>query len=97
MTCKIWYINGSIFNSFPNFFKFKKILEKSGDFAQNLAQNWPDQNMNGSLFLEKLVLYGSTFKFRGGMSLPKPNLSITPYTDQCTLSVTVWDNTHKSH
>ena len=38
-----------------NWLKFKKILEKSGDFDQNLAQNWTSWYMNGSLFLEKLV------------------------------------------
>ena len=32
----------------PNWLKFKKILEKIGNFVQNLAQN-------GLLFLEKLV------------------------------------------
>ena len=41
--CKIWYINGSIFQNFPklnqNWLKFKKLFEKSGDFGQNLAQN----------------------------------------------------------
>ena len=58
-----------------NWLKFKKILEKLGDFAQNLAQNWSDWYMNGSLFLENWYLYGSTFKFCGGTSLPKPNLS----------------------
>ena len=49
-----WYMNGSIFQIFPNlsqnWLKFKKILEKLGDFAQNLAQNWGDWYMNGSLF-----------------------------------------------
>ena len=48
---------GRFFKIFPNlsqnWLKFKKILEKSGDFAQNLAQNWADWYMNGSLFLEK--------------------------------------------
>ena len=56
------------FKIFPNlsqnwlkFLKENKILEKSGpgDFAQNLAQNWADWYMNGSLFrglcLETLV------------------------------------------
>ena len=45
---------------FPNlsqfWLKFKKILEKLGDFAQNLAQNWADWYINESLFLEKLLL-----------------------------------------
>ena len=57
-------------------FKFKKILEKSGDFALNLARNWDNWYMNGSPFLEKLAFVGSTFKFCGGTSLRKPNLSI---------------------
>ena len=37
------------------FFKSSPNLEKSGDFAQNLAKNWTDWYMNGSLFLENLV------------------------------------------
>ena len=33
-------------------------------FGQNLARNWADWYMNGSLFLGKLVfVYGSNFKF----------------------------------
>ena len=40
---KIGYMNGLIFQKFcQNWLKFKKILEKLGDFAQNLAQNWAD-------------------------------------------------------
>ena len=50
---------GQFFKNFPNlrknWLKFKKILEKSDDFAQNLEQNWSNWNMNESLFLEKLV------------------------------------------
>ena len=38
-----------------NWLKFKKILEKIGNFVQNLAQNWAGWYMNGLLFLEKLV------------------------------------------
>ena len=34
---------------------FTKILEKTGEFAKNLAQIWVDWYMIGSLFLEKLV------------------------------------------
>ena len=45
----------SSLNLSQNWLKFKKILEKSGDFAQNLAKYWTDWYMNGSLFLEKLV------------------------------------------
>ena len=32
----------------------------------------------GYFFLKNWYLYGSTFKFRGGTSLPKPNLMSTP-------------------
>ena len=42
-------------NLSQNWLKLKKLLEKSGDFAQNLAQNWVDWYMKWSLFLEKLV------------------------------------------
>ena len=38
-------------------------------------KNWTDWYMDGLLFLENWYLYGSTFEFRGGTSLPKPNLS----------------------
>ena len=58
--CKIWYMNGSIFSKFGQIWakigsKFKKILDKIGNFVQNLEQNWADWYMNGLLFLEKLV------------------------------------------
>ena len=50
---------GRFFKIWPNlsqnWLKFKKILEKIGNFVQNLAQNWADWYMNGLLFLEKLV------------------------------------------
>ena len=42
-------------NLSQNWLKFKKILEKIGNFVQNLAPNWTDWYMNGLLFLEKLV------------------------------------------
>ena len=32
----------------------------------------------GYFFLKNWYLYGSIFKFRGGTSLPKPNLSTPP-------------------
>ena len=38
-----------------NWLKFNKIFEKLGYFAHNLAKNWTDWCMNGSLFLEILV------------------------------------------
>ena len=42
-------------NLSQNWLKFKKILEKIGNFVQNLAQNWVDWFMNGLRFLEKVV------------------------------------------
>ena len=55
------------------FFKiWAKILEKIGNVVQNLAQNWAIGIWMGYFFLKNWYLYGSTFKFRGGTSLPKP-------------------------
>ena len=69
-------MNGLIFqNLSQNWLKFKKILEKLGDFAQNWAPNWPIGKWMGDFFLKNWYLYGSLFKFCGGTSLPKPNLS----------------------
>ena len=49
-------MNGSICqNLSQNWFKLKNILEKSGDFAQILVQNWANWYKNRSLFLEKFV------------------------------------------
>ena len=54
-------MNWSIFQNFPKcepkLAKFKKILEKSHDFAQNFAQNCAVWYMNWSLFLENLVSF----------------------------------------
>ena len=76
----IWM--GRFFKIWPNlsknWLKFKKILEKIGNFVQNLAQNWANWYMNGLLFLEKLVFVWVHFQIRGGTSLPKPNLSTPP-------------------
>ena len=46
--CRIWYMNGCIFQKC---LKFNKVLEKLGDLAQNLAQNWANWYLNESLFL----------------------------------------------
>ena len=50
---------GLFFKIFPNLsqnlLKIKKILGKSGDFAQNLDQNWADRYMKGPLFSWKLI------------------------------------------
>ena len=57
-------------NLSQNWLKFEKKFEKFGDFAQNLNYIWMDH-----FFLKNRYLYGSTFKFRSGTSLSKPNLS----------------------
>ena len=44
-------------NLSQNWLRFKKILEKSCDFAQNVAPNRADWYMNGSLFLENIGIY----------------------------------------
>ena len=46
---QIFKILSQISSNLKNFLKYRAI------FAQNLAQNWVDWYMNGSLFLEKLV------------------------------------------
>ena len=73
---------GRFFKDSPNlnqnWLKFKKILEKSVDFAQNLAKNWTDWYMNGSLFLEKLVFVWVYFQIPWRHIPTKPNLSTPP-------------------
>ena len=61
-------MNGSIF----------KNLEKSGDFAQNLAKSGPIGIWMGHFFFKNWYLYGSTFKFRGGIDLSLPNHTWVP-------------------
>ena len=80
LLCKIWYMNGSIFQNFPKFEQnqFEKILEKSDDFAQNLVQNWSDWYMNGSLFLEKLVFVWVYFHILWRHIPTKTKLEYTP-------------------
>ena len=81
-------MNGSIFqnlanlNLSQNWLKFKKILEKIGNFVQNLAQNWANWYMNGLLFLEKLVFVWVYFQIRGGTKTKleyPPNVGIGLY------------------
>ena len=87
---RIWYMNGLVFpNLCQNWLTFKNILEKSDNFAQNVAQYFTDRYMNGSLFIEKLVFVWSTFKFCDGMSLPKPNLSTPPPVEHTTFLVLI--------
>ena len=54
---------GRFFKIFPNlsqnWLKFKKILEESGDFAQNLDQIWPIGIWMGHFFLKNVYLYRS--------------------------------------
>ena len=81
--CRIWYVNGSVFQNFlkfePKWLKFKKILEKSGDFGQNyLTQSWTEWYMNGSLFLEKLVFVWVYFQISRWHFPTTPCLSLLP-------------------
>jgi hypothetical protein len=77
---------GRFFKIWPNlsqnWLKFKKILEKIGNFVQNLAQNWANWYMNGLLFLEKLVFVWVYFQIRGGTKTKleyPPNVGIGLY------------------
>ena len=56
----------------------KKILEKLDDFAQNVAQNWTDWYMNGSLFLEKLVFVWVYFQILWRLIPTKTKLKYPP-------------------
>ena len=89
--CKIWYINGLIFS------KFSPILAKIGSNVRKFWKNrvilltiWPKIEQigiwMGHFFLKNWYLYESTFKFRGGTCLPKPNFS-TPGIEACFLKV----------
>ena len=70
-------MNGSIFQNFQKFepklaefniFKNRAICSKFG----------PIDLWTGHFFLKSWYLYGSTFKFCGSTSIPKPNLSTPP-------------------
>ena len=86
-------MNGRCFKIWPNlsqnWLKFKKILEKMGTF-----KIWPKIGpigiWMGYFFLKYWYLYGSTFKFRGGTSLPKPNLSTPPPVSKLQKYQQVW-------
>ena len=73
---------GRFFKIWPNlsqnWLKFKKILEKIGNFVQNLAQNWADWYMNGLLFLEKLVFVWVYFQIPGQHIPTKTKLEYPP-------------------
>ena len=60
-------------NLSPNWLRFKKILEKSCDFAQNFAPYRADWYMNGSLFLENIGIY---------MGLLSKSVAAHPYQNQ---------------
>ena len=71
-----------------DFSKFSKIWAKIGsNFGKNPAivlKIAPIGIWMGHFFMKNWYLYGSTFKFRGGTSLPKPNLSNPPGSmEQC--------------
>ena len=76
-------MNGLIFQKIPKFEpKLAQIYEnfgKIGWFCSNFGQklDWLVYEWV-TFFLKNWYLYGSTFKFRGGTSLPKPNLSTPP-------------------
>ena len=72
-----------------DFSKFGQIWAKIGSNLRKFWRNmvilfkiWPKIGpisiWMGYFFLKNWYLYGSTFKFHGGTSLPKPNLSTPP-------------------
>ena len=69
-----------------DFSKFGQIWAKIGsNLRKFLFKIWPKIGpigiWMGYFFLKNWYLYGSTFKFCGGTSLPKPNLSTPPDLD----------------
>ena len=70
---------GQFFKILPNlgqnWLKFQKILEKLVILFKIWSKIGPIGIWMGYFFLKNWYLYGSTFKFHGGTSLPKPNLS----------------------
>ena len=73
-----------------DFSKVPQIWAKIGSSLRNFWKNrvilikiWPKIGpigiRMGRFFLKNWYLYGSTFKFRGGTSLPKQNLSTPPH------------------
>ena len=69
-----------------DFSKVPQIWAKIGTNLRKFWKNWvillkiwpkigPIGIWMGHFFLKNWYLYGPTFKFRGGTSLPKPNLS----------------------
>ena len=65
--------------------KFRKILEKSGNFGQNFVQNQAHWYMyiTGSLFLEKIMGPLSNF-LQHIPARPQPNLSMVPPSQNCS-------------
>ena len=66
----------SFLNLRQNWLEFKKILEKFGNLAQNLAQNWADDEC--VTFPWKIGVCMGFPSNSVGASLPKPNLSTPP-------------------
>ena len=75
------WVNFSKFGQ--NWLKFKKILEKIGNFVQNLAQNWADWYTNGLLFLEKLVFVWVYFQILWRHIPTKTKLEYPPGLPMC--------------
>ena len=88
-------MNGSFFLNFPhlsqNGLKFKKILEKLGDWAYN----WSDWYMNVSLFLEKLVFVWVFFQI---LQLHIPTETKLEYPPRAAVNLPNWTTLKlKSH
>ena len=86
-------MNGLIFQNFSqNWLKSNKIYEKSGDFAQYLAQNWFNWYINGSLFLEKLVFVWVYFQIPLRHIPSKTKLEYLPWVEHPqNLSISKFD------
>ena len=84
----IWMTRNKMKNlvyEWVDFQNYPKIGSNLRKFLKNwaiLLKIWPKIGLNGiwmsQFFLKNWSLYGCTFKYRGGTSLPKPNLSTPP-------------------
>ena len=87
---KIWS------NLSQNWLKFKKILEKIGNFVQNLAQNRANWYMNELLFLEIMVFVWVYFQIPWRHIPTKTKLEYPPPPRECvdthSSDVSTWSN-----
>ena len=78
---------GQFFKIFSNLAQNLRKFWKDWVFLLNI---WPKIGPTGiwmgHFFWENWYQYGSTFKFCGGTSLPKPNLNTPPPPPACTIS-----------